>query len=129
MVVHSPVLRVVFVGLGWISVALGIIGALLPIVPTTPFMILAAFLFSKGSPRLHDWLVRQPFVGKGILDWEKHGVIRLKAKILSTLVILPLFAYTFLFVDVNLWIKGGVQLVGVAVLAFIWSRPSQPELK
>ena len=68
--------RFVLIAAGWISLALGLIGILLPVLPTTPFVILAAFLFSKGSPRLHGWLVSRPYLGRLVLDWERHGVIR-----------------------------------------------------
>lgn len=113
---------------GWVCLALGLIGAFLPILPTTPFVILAAFLFSKGSTRLHRWLVSRPYLGPMIVDWEAHGVIRLRAKVLATIVIVLLFGYTLGFVPVPVWIKAVVTAIGVGVLAFIWSRPSAPQV-
>ena len=118
--------RILFIVAGWISLGLGLIGAFLPILPTTPLVILAAFFFSKGSTRLHHWLVTRPHLGKMIVEWEQHRVIRMRAKIMSTAVIIPLFAYTLTFVEVHLTIKVVVALIGVAVLAFIWTRASLP---
>lgn len=111
---------------GWISLILGIIGAFLPILPTTPLVILAAFLFSKGSTRLHGWLLAQPYLGAMIVDWERNGVIRPRAKWMATAAIIPLFSYTVVFVPVHGVIKVIVVLTGIGVLGFIWSRPSAP---
>ena len=118
--------RFALVAAGWISLALGFIGIFLPVLPTTPFVILAAFLFSKSSPRLHDWLLSRPHLGKMVLDWERHGVIRKSAKLWSTALIVVLFAYTLGFVAVPLLVKVIISLIGVSVLLFIWTRPSNP---
>ena len=115
-----------FIALAWLSLVLGFIGVFLPILPTTPFAILSAYLFSKSSPRLHQWLLRQPLLGPVIIEWERHGVIRMKAKIISTAMILALFSYTLIFVKVALVVKVIVTLIGLSVLSFIWSRPSTP---
>lgn len=111
---------------GWISLLLGVIGAFLPILPTTPLVLLAAFLFSKGSTRLHGWLLSQPYLGAMIVDWERNGVIRLRAKWMATAAIIPLFTYTVVFVPVHGAVKVIVVLTGIGVLGFIWSRPSVP---
>lgn len=73
---------------GWIFTALGVIGAFLPILPTTPFFLLAAYCFSKSSPRFHQWLLSLPVMGAGLRDWEKNRVIRPKAKALCIIMIL-----------------------------------------
>ena len=121
----KPIHKYLFLMAGFISMIFGFIGMFLPILPTTPFMILAAFCFSKSSEKLHKWLLSRPHIGKLIIDWEKHGVIRMKAKVASTIVIIPLFSYTLIFVDVNNWVKAVLVLTALSVLSFIWSRPSK----
>ena len=79
--------RLILFILGWVSVLLGLIGALLPVIPTTPFIILAAYLFSKSSPRVHSWLTSLPYFGDAIIDWETNRVIRPRAKALSVFII------------------------------------------
>lgn len=114
----------IFLALGWICIVLAVIGIFLPLLPTTPFLILAAFLFSKGSEKLHGWLLNQKTFGPIIRDWHERGAINPKAKILSTFLIVTFFSYTLIFVNVVLWIKVIVFLTGVAVLGFILSRPN-----
>lgn len=115
----------VFIALGFISLLLGFIGAFLPILPTTPFAILAAYLFSKGSSRMHAWVRGLPLVGFAICDWEDSGVIRPRAKILSVTMIVLLIGGTIIFVKVPHWIiKVIVGAIGVSVITFIVTRPS-----
>lgn len=121
----TGVTRSLYLFLGGLCVVLGILGIFLPILPTTPFAILAAYFFSKSSEKLHQWLLDQKTLGPLIKDWEANGVIRLKAKILATTMIVILFSYTLIFVNVHQGIKVVVSLIGVGVLTFIWTRPSQ----
>ena len=121
--------KVLLISAGYLSLLCGVIGAFLPIIPTTPFLILAAFFFSKGSTRMHQWLLSLPRFGPMIREWEEHGVIRVKAKVLSTLVIIPLFIFTLFFVETFWWVKVIVCLIGISVLSFIWTRPSKILLK
>lgn len=72
--------RWIWAGLGLISVGLGVVGLFLPLLPTTPFMILAAGLFAKSSPRLHDWLLGHRLFGPAIRDWRDNRAIAPKAK-------------------------------------------------
>lgn len=118
--------RPLFVALGCLSLALGFVGIFLPLLPTTPFVLLAAFFFSRGSERLHGWLLGHRLFGPLIRDWEAHGVIRPRAKQLATALILPLFTYTLVFVRVSGTVKAMVGGIGLAVLVFLWTRPSAP---
>ena len=119
-------MKALWISFGILSLILGFIGIFLPLLPTTPFALLAAFCFSKGSDELHEWLLDTKLFGPLIRDWESHGVIRLRVKKISTAMIALLFGYTLIFVKVFLWIKLVVCLSGVLVLCFIWTRPSTP---
>jgi uncharacterized membrane protein YbaN (DUF454 family) len=84
--------KIVLFILGWLSFVLGVIGAFLPILPTTPFLILAAYLFSKSSPRFHKWVLNLPMAGPAVQDWQQHRVIKPRAKILcGTMILVSLF--------------------------------------
>ena len=118
--------KVLFIIAGFLSLGIGIIGIFLPILPTTPLVILAAYCFSKGSNRLHRWLTTNPYFGEMIADWEKYRMISLKAKVMATSMIIPSFAYTLIFVNVAIWIKIIVTSIGVYALHFIWTKPDRP---
>ncbi|MCB0346761.1 MAG: YbaN family protein [Bdellovibrionales bacterium] len=117
-------LRYLFVGLGLLFFALGIIGIFLPILPTTPFMLLAAACFSRSSPRLHKWLLSRKTIGPTIVDWEMNGVIRPKAKIMATTVMLGVMILSSVIVGLSKEINLILAATAAAVLWFIWSRPS-----
>ncbi len=68
---------------GIIALGFGIVGIALPLLPTTPFLILAAFCFSRGSDRLHTWLLAHPRFGPAIVDWQEQGAISVRAKALA----------------------------------------------
>lgn len=112
-----------FIG-GWSAIVLGVAGIFLPILPTTPFAILAAWCFSNSSERWHQWLLNHKIFGPTIRDWERDGVINLRAKITATSMMILLFGYTLIFVEVHLIIKSIVSAIGLSVLVFIWTRPS-----
>lgn len=119
-------LKTILFILGWISVVLGVIGALLPIVPTTPFLILAAYLFSKSSPRVHSWLTSLPYFGDAIIDWETNRVIRPKAKMMSVFIIILIFATSIYFAKIHLGLRIMLGCIGMSCLAFILTRKSHP---
>ncbi len=111
---------------GWVSLSLGFVGAFLPVLPTTPFVILAAYCFSKSSGRLHQWLLSRPRWGGLIRDWEQYGGIGKRAKITATVLIVALFSYTLIGVTMLVPIKGVLVVIGASVLLFIWTRPTPP---
>ena len=116
--------RYFFLTAGWFFFALGMIGIFVPLLPTTPFMILAAGCFSRSSKRLYEWLLSLKGIGPLVQDWEQHQVIRPRAKVMATTLICLLVSYPLLFKDFDLGIKGLVVFTIVSVLAYIWTRPS-----
>ncbi len=121
-------MRLILFIFAWMSFTLGIIGAFLPIIPTTPFLILSAFLFSKSSPRFYLWLIHLPIAGEGIRDWQKNRVIRPKAKFLCvTMISFSLFMiYTNL--SIPLIVKMCVSIILISVTFFVLTRKGQATL-
>ncbi len=120
------VARICYLIGGGLCVLLAVLGVFLPLLPTTPFLILAAFCFSRSSERLHRWLLNQPTFGPMIHDWEQHGVIRRRTKCVSTALMLTLISYPMLFVAMPPGVKPVIAVTMLGVLTFIWTRPSQP---
>jgi uncharacterized membrane protein YbaN (DUF454 family) len=108
-----------------VATGCGIAGIVLPLVPTTPFLLVAAFAFARSSPRLHDWLVRHPRLGPPIEAWRAHGAISRTNKRLAVAVMLCALGLS-LAAGVPLWIIGlqGVVMAGSAT--FVLSRPDGP---
>ncbi|MBL4750663.1 MAG: YbaN family protein [Amylibacter sp.] len=115
-------MRIMWYISGWICVLLGTIGILLPLLPTVPFLLLAAFSFAKSSDTAHHWLINHRIFGPPIQDWQQSGAIRKPAKILSTLSILAVFIIS-LFLGIVWWALTLQAIVLVCVSIFIWSRP------
>lgn len=115
-------LKPLFILLGFLSLGLGILGAFLPLLPTTPFGLLAAYCFSKGSPRLYKWIIDLPIIGFQIRDWNEHGVIERKIKVIAvtTLIIMMTFIN---YRGVVLWGRIPAMLIMSAVIVFIITRP------
>lgn len=78
-------MRLVLLGLGWLFLGLGIVGAVLPVLPTVPFLLLAIWAFARSSPRLGAKIMRHRTFGPQIRAWRKRGVIGRSAKIWATL--------------------------------------------
>ncbi len=129
MVIKATVIRSMWLAIGLLSLSLGILGVFLPLLPTTPFVLLSAFCFSKSSSRLHLWLLNHKLFGHLINDWEKHGVIRTKIKVIATCSMLLLVSYPLIFMPFANWLKAIVIISIVSVLVFIWTRPTKPEIK
>jgi uncharacterized membrane protein YbaN (DUF454 family) len=110
---------------GLVSLALGILGIALPLLPTTPFLLLAAFCFGRSSERLQRWLLDHPRLGPPIRDWREHRAISPKAKRLAALAMILVIATT-----IFLGSPGAVVVAQIVVLslvgAFVFTRPSSP---
>jgi uncharacterized membrane protein YbaN (DUF454 family) len=108
---------------GLVSLGLGLIGIILPLLPTTPFLLLAAFCFGRGSERLQRWLVEHPRLGPPIRNWQKNRAISRKAKRLAAIaMVLVVGASIALKAPIPLLIT---QIVVLALVgAFVFTRPS-----
>jgi len=117
-------MRLLLFGLGWFFVALGVIGIFLPVLPTTPFMILAATLFARSSPRFERWLLEHPRFGKPLADWRKQGAISRRAKTLAVSMMAISFTAMWFFSPASLAVRIGTGLILAASAAFVLTRPA-----
>lgn len=120
-----PHMRMIWMSIGLLATACGIAGVVLPLVPTTPFLLLAAFAFARSSPRLHAWLTTHPHFGPLIEDWRVHGAISRRAKVAAVATMVAALAGTW-----AAGVRGGIVALQAAILTlvaiFILSRPSTP---
>lgn len=115
---RSRVVRAVFLVAGFVFVGLGLIGVFLPVLPTTPFMILAASCFAKSSRRFHLWLMNHPVFGKLLRDWEERRAIPRYAKYLAWTMMGLSCAMLFYRLPNHLWIA--VVTSVICICTMIW---------
>lgn len=116
--------KLIVFSFGSLFLILGVVGIFLPLLPTTPFLLLAAWCFYHSSPRAHDWIYRQPYLGVALKDWEKRGAISKKSKTIATLMIAASIVVISLR-PIDLWLKLTLGFVLIAVSTFILTRPNQ----
>lgn len=112
--------------IGHFFLLLGIVGAILPVLPTTPFLLLAAYFYSKSSNRLHSWILNHKYLGPSINDWEKYGVIGIRSKIFATIMLGMVIIFKMPSLKVALELRVTLITILILVVVFIWSRPSRP---
>ena len=117
----------IYIALGSFFLVLGFIGLFLPIVPTTPFILVSVWFFARSSNKLENWLVNHKIFGKMIQDWRNHGSINKKAKISATLLIIFSFSGAIYFNQILVF-DILLAVVGTSIVVFIISRPDYPEI-
>lgn len=117
-------MRIVYFCLGWVMVALGVIGAVTPLLPTTIFIILAAACFARSSPRFEAWLLDHPIFGKPLRDWRASGSIPRAAKIMACAGMTLGFVIFWWGARPSLLLGAGVAAFLLACAAYVVSRPT-----
>ncbi len=120
----SPLYIGFFITLGWLSVVLGVLGIFLPVLPTTPFLLLAAACFMRSSPKFYNWLVGHPKLGGYIRHYlEGQGIPR-RAKWLAISMIWLSIGFSAWFVVPMLWLKCGLLAIACGVSVYILRQPT-----
>ena len=116
--------KIILLSIGWICVGLGFIGIFVPGLPTTIFLIIALWAFTKSSNKLRIWLLNHKKFGPFLRDWQEHRVVPLRAKILMVILqtcVVIMVHYTFN----NLFITIGLIVILVLVASYVLSLPSR----
>jgi hypothetical protein len=109
------------------SLGLGALGLVLPVLPTTPFVLLAAACYLRASERLHHRLVTSRTFGPTIVAWQEHGAISPRAKVIAIALILLTFGLTIAFAVEPPALRAGLAALGIVIIIWLARRPSPPE--
>lgn len=120
---HARSLRALWLLAGAVSLATGIVGAFLPLLPTTPFVLLAAYCFSRGSRRWEHWLLYHPRLGPMVRDWRAHRAVPLRAKQWATVMMAASSGWAWWVIPSGWrWVPA---LCCVCVAAWLWHLPTR----
>ncbi len=114
-------MRVIYAVIGTISLILGVLGIFLPVLPTTPFLLLTAAFYFKASNRMYNWLMNHKCFGTYIRNFREHRAIPLKAKIVSVTMLWGTLIYCALGVSNNLWLSLLFIAIAIGVTIHILS--------
>jgi len=118
--------RILYLLLGWFSLISGIIGIFLPLLPTTPFVLLAAWCFSKSSKRFHTWLLNHKFFGPIVHDWQSSDGIPRRAR--NRAILFMWIGMTIsMFVVSRFWATIGLLIIGLCVMTYLLRMPVRSE--
>jgi uncharacterized membrane protein YbaN (DUF454 family) len=124
---HARPVRAFFVVLGTVFLGLGAIGVVLPVLPTTPFVLLAAACYLRASERLHAWLLRSRTFGPTIEAWQAHGAIPARAKAIAISMVILTFGFSILFAIEPPLMRAGLAALGIVLVVWLARRPSPPD--
>jgi len=118
--------RFVFLAIGFLCVGLGVLGAFLPLLPTTPFLLIALWAFSRSSRRFHHWLYTHPRFGPRLQAWNEHGVIPVRVKLTSFSAMSGSFVFMAFVLRVKWHVLAAAGLIMLIGATYVFSRPSRP---
>lgn len=121
--IRNPLLRPLIFACGWLSVVLGVLGIFLPVLPTTPFLLLAAACFLRTSPRFYHWLIHHPKLGKYVIYYLDGKGIPRKAKVYTLLTLWATMLLTVVLVDSQV-VRIILPLIGLSVSMYIVRLPT-----
>jgi uncharacterized protein len=114
-------------GLGWFAVGLAVLGVFLPLLPTTPFLLVAAWAFGRSSERLRLWLYESRLFGPLLQNWQKHGAIPIWAKVMAVTAMAAAFYGLSQRETIPDWALALTGVILLTVAVWITTRPSEPK--
>ncbi|MDR1524379.1 MAG: YbaN family protein [Tannerella sp.] len=119
-------MKIILVILGTVSLVLGIVGIFVPLLPTTPFLLLSAAAYFKGSARLYKWLLNQKYLGPYIRNFKENKAIPLHAKIYAVVLLWGTIGYCILFLSLPVYVR---VILGIIAAGVTWHILSFKTLK
>lgn len=114
--------RIILLIFGWLAVGLATLGVVLPLLPTTPFLLLAAWCFARSSPRFHHWLLHRSVFGRYLRHWQQHRALPPKTKGRAIAITVLTFAVSLWLVKI-LWVRLLLICLLCVLIIFMWRLP------
>ena len=121
----SPTVRAALVLAGSGFVVVGLAGIFLPVLPTTPFLLLAAACYARASRRFYNALLNSRLFGPAILEWQQHRAIAWRTKLTAIVLMSLTLATSIVFFVENPWLRAALALFGVVLAAWLYRVPSR----
>ena len=112
--------RIILIIIGTIALGLGMVGIFVPLLPTTPFLLLAAACYARSSPRFYHWLIHHHWLGEYIRNYRENRAIRFRAKVITIAIMWLGMGLTIILFD-PLWLKALLSVIGIAVTVHLLS--------
>lgn len=125
MLKRSRAVRAVFVAAGFVFFGIGLAGVVLPVLPATPFMLLAAACFARGSERFYKWLLANRTFGPLIREWRQHRSIPYRTKMFAITLMSVTLATSILFFVNDPYLQVALTALGVLLAGWLWLVPSR----
>lgn len=122
----SPLKRILYLTLGWVSLILGVIGIVLPLLPTTPFILLSAWCFSQSSKRFHNWLKQHKYFGPIIENWQSDKGIPKKSRNRAIIFMWCGMGLSIFLVS-KFWATLSLICIGICVTIYLLRLPLRNE--
>ncbi len=116
-------MRAALIVVGTVSLAIGVLGIVVPVLPTTPFLLLAAACYARASTRMYAWLLGQPALGPIIARWRESGSISPTVKVRALVVVMATFAISICLADA-LVVRLGLAAIGTILMVFLARIPT-----
>jgi len=121
----SPVVRALFLVAGVVSLSLGIAGAFLPVLPTTPLVLLAAACFARSYRPFHEWLIGHRLFGPIVKEWHEHRSIPRRTKAVAIATMALTLGASIVFAVEPRWLKAALGALGVVLAVWLYRLPSR----
>jgi uncharacterized membrane protein YbaN (DUF454 family) len=125
MLRRSRTVRAFYVAAGFVFFGIGLAGVVLPVLPATPFMLLAAACFARGSERFYKWLLANKTFGPLIREWREHRSIPYRTKLFAVVLMSLTLAVSIVFFVKDLYLQLALAALGVLLAGWLWLIPSR----
>lgn len=120
---YAKTKKFILISIGWLALVLGVVGIVLPLLPTTPFVLLAAACFANSSPRFHDWLLTHKFFGPIIRNFKSGRGVPRKVRN-NTIILIWLTMSISMIIIANIWSTVLLVTIGLSVTIYLLRLPS-----